>query len=111
MRIIGPPHYKPEVTCLQPPWDAGEILYKKRKTEERRNRLRVAREHREARLRCPECGDSMKVRLYRRWFCRHCLMEMTLGGRLRYGRACRRKGDFVGRGGASVERSAPRPPP
>ena len=80
MRIIGPPNYRPEVTCLEPPF-CGEGMHASRMRLERKNRLEKLRRDREARLRCPECGDTMKVRLFQRWFCRHCLMEMTRDGR------------------------------
>jgi hypothetical protein len=76
MRIIGPPYYKPEVTCLKPPF-SGETMHKARLREDRERRLQEFRRKREASLRCPECGDSMKVSLFSRWFCQHCLIEMT----------------------------------
>lgn len=76
MRIIGPPEYQPEITCLEPPF-FGERMTEARLKAERKRVLEHARRKREARLRCPECGDSLKVRLHHRWFCRHCLMDMT----------------------------------
>lgn len=82
MRIIGPPEYKPDVTCLHGPPFCGEEAYKSRMAHAQALRLQNARWKREAQLRCPECGDGMKVRLFGRWFCRHCLMEMTRHGRL-----------------------------
>jgi hypothetical protein len=76
MRIIGPPYYKPEITCLRPPFE-GQKHHLARLKEERRGRLEKLRRYHEARLRCPDCGDSMKVLLNRRWLCRHCLIAMV----------------------------------
>lgn len=82
MRIIGPPHYKPEVTCLDPKTAAltREYLRKRRLADERRDLLRKARRKREAALMCPDCGDTLKVRYQGRWVCHHCLGVMVLPG-------------------------------
>ena len=80
MRIIGPPYYKPEGTCLAA--GIAKAAYEQRMAEERKRRLENARRKYEARLRCPECGDGLKIRhrgpsgYY--WACRHCLGEMVV---------------------------------
>ena len=77
MRIIGPPYYKPEVTCLIPPFPSEKMREERLKAEQEA-RLANARRKRESALRCPLCGDAMKIRLRRRWLCRHCLTEMAV---------------------------------
>ena len=77
MRIIGPPYYKPEVICDRPPFPS-EGMRKSRLADDLRIRSETARRKREARLRCPDCGGSMKVRLGRRWLCHHCLVRMIV---------------------------------
>lgn len=76
MRIIGPPYYKPEVTCLEPPFPSDNMRAA-RLAKERRIRLQAARREREDKLRCPDCGDSLKVRIRWQWRCRHCLGFMA----------------------------------
>jgi len=76
MRIIGPPYYKPESSTLDE--KTCRILHEMRLREARRHRLKDARRKREARLVCPECGDSLKVSLKGRWVCQHCLGPMIL---------------------------------
>lgn len=39
------------------------------------------RARRLARLRCPECHDSLRISLQNRWICQHCLCTMTPLGR------------------------------
>lgn len=79
MRIIGPPTYKPN-----PPYTLPEatvaVLRERRLADAKRRRLENARREREARLRCPECGDSLKVRYKGAWACQHCLCQMILPG-------------------------------
>jgi ribosomal protein L37AE/L43A len=76
MRIIGPPDYKP-----WPPFtsDSEQCRFatEARLRNDRMLRRRTAQRAREARLRCPECGDSLKVRHRGAWTCRHCLARMV----------------------------------
>lgn len=66
-------NYKPEIPCG--PGDA-EALHRQRLADERRDVRKTQLRRHAARLRCPDCGDGLKVRVHGRWVCRHCLGPM-----------------------------------
>lgn len=67
-------NYRPEVRCTP---EVTLALARQRAQEAFQARLKEAKRRRENRLVCPDCGDQHKIRLNRRWVCRHCVVAMV----------------------------------